>query len=668
MGKDLIFEAILVTTKYTENSKRIINANTKISTSVDKIGKKSVVFKNLSEEARKAGNAVGTAANNVARLDKAISKVNSRKLLNLNDKLNQQNVKASNQKQVGRVNASSLIGNQRVADFNKVQAAKINAANVIIQSRVSGSNAQQAGRVNANQHVLNAQMQAFHAKQASYAVSNQQRFNNQMSVIMARRQNMLMYNQLNNRGGLMAFGGKMFRGLSNIYHAIAIVGDLVRTVEDVVGALKDFYVGIAQSGAQLEKLNMSLRANTTSEKNKQDVGNTLRQLAKQPGIGYTEGFQGYNKLRFSGVTENFAMRILDAFSKGNARAGGDKETFGRTIYAISETINKPFAQAQEIFRQLDFLPIRKILMEKYGVSTTEGLKNKGITSEQLILTLTKEFEKIKISGDSFYNMLDNLTDAGEQTRMALGTGFNDAVKNTFGNMYEDWQKLLDTNFFDEIGTILGENLSNNIDRVTGPMPTNYNTKTGQFDNPYDSSLIDITADILVEITKIVDHTATLFAIGRSIFSIAQKLSLGSLPIPVDLLEGKDSEYYVRLRNTMVKRLHKALDTKKPGDIKNIDRNNDRVLENNTASTDSMEDSIKDLGRSLRLNTDAVNKANEIERRILGGGSTGAKGATPVELSGLKTNKTIQKGFEMVINGMNEHIDVILHNTLKYGND
>lgn len=613
--KSLIFEAILHSGQYTAGANRIKKQNEALQKSFDKLKPNKKIFDDMSKGAKKLGTDVKSVAKDIQTLNKAAQQLNGRRILSLNQRLLSQRINANQQIVGARAGGQIAVSNVRSANQMNVASSKF----------------------------------------GQYQQLNNQRFQNQMAVLMQKQQNMLLYNKLNNSPqgllGMVKFAGRIFA-------AVRAVEAIIQVFQAAGQAIIGFIQTISEAGMRYEKHQLSLNA-IDPNANTNKVFSNLLQLAKQPGIGIDAGFEGYNKLRFGGASDAFTMRALSAFAKANATVGGGKDQFNRTIYAVSETMNKPFAQAQELFRQLEFLPIRKILKEKFGVSTTQELKEKNIRSDEVILALVESFEKLKVKTDSFYNLIDNFGDTIDIVKGKMGGAFNQTISPMMENLAGQLEKFVNSDFFEEIGKILGETINVFSEFIQAPIWGDVSgftssgvgifgqvtskvglTKDNQL-TPMESNIIELVTRLLYAVDQFIIMTGFVIKAFEVISKIIDPLNLSGIG---------NKAIEVHSMDEIRSRLTKAFLNKKEADKLIIDQN-----AKPPSIIAEVENSLSDLTKSTDRNTRAIEKANNFADRIIGGGSVGAKGISSVELAGIK-NGRLKKAIQNLAYAIQDSVD------------
>jgi tape measure domain-containing protein len=150
---------------------------------------------------------------------------------------------------------------------------------------------------------------------------------------------------------------------------------------------------------------------------------TLRDVAKSPGLGFEEAVRGDVRLRSAGLSATLSEKALRAFGNAIATVGGGKEQLDGVLLALSQISAKGKVSAEEINQLNERLPqIRTAMKEAFGTSDTEMLGKKGITSAKFIEDITAQFAKLPPVAGGARNAIDNFQDSLKSLKVA-GSGF-----------------------------------------------------------------------------------------------------------------------------------------------------------------------------------------------------------------------------------------------------
>lgn len=176
-----------------------------------------------------------------------------------------------------------------------------------------------------------------------------------------------------------------------------------------------------KSAADFEGLRRGLEAVTGSAAKAEAQFQSLKKVAELPGLGFREAVQGSINLQAAGFSAGTAERALKAFGNALATVGKGRAELDGVILALSQIQSKGKVSAEEINQLAERLPqIRQALKAAFGTSNTEEIQKLGISSEQAIERIIKEFEKLPAVTGGLRNSFENLRDRAEQSLAALG--------------------------------------------------------------------------------------------------------------------------------------------------------------------------------------------------------------------------------------------------------
>ena len=168
---------------------------------------------------------------------------------------------------------------------------------------------------------------------------------------------------------------------------------------------------------------------------------TLREVAKMPGLGFEEAIKGDVRLRSAGISAELSARSLSAMGNALAAAGGGKSDLDGVILALGQISSKGKVSAEEINQIAERLPqIREAMKDAFGTADTEALQKLGMSSTEFIEGIVASLEKIpKVTGGA-QNSLDNFSDSWT----ALKTQAAEFGMNMAGGWIENVRKSFDT--------------------------------------------------------------------------------------------------------------------------------------------------------------------------------------------------------------------------------
>jgi tape measure domain-containing protein len=212
-----------------------------------------------------------------------------------------------------------------------------------------------------------------------------------------------------------------------------------------------------QAYGNLERLALGLNAVEGSAEIAAQRMAELRDLAKAPGLGFSEAVGAFGQLRNAGASAGFSQSIIKELANANARGGGDSATFARIMQAVAQSLNSPFLQGDEMrqFRE-NRLPVDAALRSRFGTSDSEQLSKQGVTSAMAIQAIVEEFSKMERVQGGLTNSFENLTDTVNIALAAIGQGFAPAVMSIVNSLSTAFSELTDSGVLKLFGETLAK--------------------------------------------------------------------------------------------------------------------------------------------------------------------------------------------------------------------
>lgn len=168
----------------------------------------------------------------------------------------------------------------------------------------------------------------------------------------------------------------------------------------------------------------------------------LRQLAKDPGLGFQQVVQGDISLRSVGLSAELATRTLREMGNALAVVGKGKADMDGVLLAITQIVSKGKVSAEEINQIAERVPqIRRVMQEAFGTADTEAIQKMGIPVERFVQEIVAAFEKsVPRAIVGLQGKVDNFTDALWARFADLGNG----MSQVFGSIEEGTAVLEDS--------------------------------------------------------------------------------------------------------------------------------------------------------------------------------------------------------------------------------
>lgn len=212
------------------------------------------------------------------------------------------------------------------------------------------------------------------------------------------------------------------RQLSAFSQRLSNIGSTLTT--SVTVPLAGLGAVAVKSFGEIEKLEKALAAVTGLAPDSAELRaelEKLRKVAESPGLGFEQVVKASARLQAVGLNADQARETIEQFGNAVARSGGGREEFEGTIQALGQIAAKGKVYAEEI-NQINerIFEIRPALQAAFGTSNTEELAELGISSEEFIAKITKEFAKLERVNGGLANSFENFRDNAQQAFAILG--------------------------------------------------------------------------------------------------------------------------------------------------------------------------------------------------------------------------------------------------------
>ena len=198
----------------------------------------------------------------------------------------------------------------------------------------------------------------------------------------------------------------------------------------VVGYLKDIGGAVYEASAEMDSLRRGMTAVMHSSSAAAKEMEALREVAKLPGLGYSEAVRMSVSLQAAGMSANMARESMMAFGNALATVGKGKADLEGVGLALSQIMSKGKVSAEEINQIAERVPqIRIAMKDAFGTADTEVIQKMKLTSQEFIAGVTAELGKLDKATGGLRNSAENLSDAWFQLRAQFGAtfGVGDAV-------------------------------------------------------------------------------------------------------------------------------------------------------------------------------------------------------------------------------------------------
>lgn len=182
-----------------------------------------------------------------------------------------------------------------------------------------------------------------------------------------------------------------------------------------------------KSFADFEKLENSLTAVMGSSEAAKNEMIALRKVAENPGLALPEVVKASARLQSVGISADEARQTITEFGNAVARASGGADVLDGVVLALTQ-ISAAGKVTQEDLNQIkERLPeFGRVMQEEFGVTTAEGIRALGISSEEFIQRSTKALSGLERANGGLSNSFDNFRDSVQGSLAQLGSAINEA--------------------------------------------------------------------------------------------------------------------------------------------------------------------------------------------------------------------------------------------------
>jgi tape measure domain-containing protein len=161
----------------------------------------------------------------------------------------------------------------------------------------------------------------------------------------------------------------------------------------------------------------------------------LRQIAKQPGIGFQEAIQGDVRLRAVGISAGQSAKILKEFANAIAQTGGGAQELNSVTVQLGQMAAKGKVFAQDLKPIIEAAPIvGKALSEMFGTVDSESIQKTlnaaGKGSREFIDELLAKLQQMPRVSGGFKNATENMKDALFQFGASIGASIDKSFNLT----------------------------------------------------------------------------------------------------------------------------------------------------------------------------------------------------------------------------------------------
>lgn len=147
----------------------------------------------------------------------------------------------------------------------------------------------------------------------------------------------------------------------------------------------------------------------------------LREIARSPGLGFSQVVEADVKLRSVGMSAGESARAIEEIGNALALVGKGKADLDGVLLAFTQIISKGKISAEEINQIAERVPqIRAVLKGAFGTADSEQLQKLGIGVDEFVRRTLDGFSKLPRAIGGLRNSWENLGDTVSQAAASLG--------------------------------------------------------------------------------------------------------------------------------------------------------------------------------------------------------------------------------------------------------
>lgn len=220
--------------------------------------------------------------------------------------------------------------------------------------------------------------------------------------------------------------GGMLRDFSRQVESIGDIGDKLSNLGQRISlGITIPLIGLGTAAIKaygdLQSLELGIEAVAGSASYASKQMDSLREIAKLPGLGLKEATKGSVGLQAIGYSAGNAEKILSEFGNAIATVGKGRVEFDRAIYGVQQLANTDFPLGEDLNIIKDALPqVSTLLKAAFGTSRTEDLQKLKISSKQVMDVIVDGLGKLPRVSGGVKNAFENLKDSMQQNLARIG--------------------------------------------------------------------------------------------------------------------------------------------------------------------------------------------------------------------------------------------------------
>lgn len=170
-----------------------------------------------------------------------------------------------------------------------------------------------------------------------------------------------------------------------------------------------------------------------------DQMDRLRELAKDPALGFDQVVAGTTRLQAVGFSAEQSEAAIREMGNALALVGGGKEQLDGVLLALTQIVAKGTVSAEEINQIAERLPqIRSLMVEAFGTSDTTMLQEMKLGAEEFVNGVVEAASKLERAQATSASAISNLGDEWKNLMQTIG----DTVEPVLGPVLGLMSKLI----------------------------------------------------------------------------------------------------------------------------------------------------------------------------------------------------------------------------------
>ncbi|MCC7229250.1 MAG: tape measure protein [Fimbriimonadaceae bacterium] len=241
--------------------------------------------------------------------------------------------------------------------------------------------------------------------------------------------------------------------LLGILKAVAIVGAAAGV------ALIGFGGYAMKTAADLEALKLGLRVYTKTSEEFEETLKRIKEIARLPGLGFEEAIQGATRLRAAGFDARLAERAMMGFGNALAAVGGGKDDLDGVLLALTQIATKSEVSAEEINQIAERVPqIRQLMLQAFGTANTESLQKMGMGTQEFIMRIIDAVETLPKAMGGAKNSFENFGDVAFRIIAQIGNALNEFFLPTLDKVVSFFDYLESQDVFGKVASGILESI------------------------------------------------------------------------------------------------------------------------------------------------------------------------------------------------------------------